>query len=101
MNLIRHKYLFCMEYFILYLISYSEKMPRKYWLAVFQMNSFRLFLHTVLPLLISATQKCVIPKEKVMLCLFFFGITNFWGAGIDKGNTVFVSFFSCNSLELT
>ena len=37
----------------------------------------------------SAPQKCVIPKEKAMLCLFFFRITHFWGADIIRGDTVF------------
>ena len=36
----------------------------------------------------AAPQKCVIPKEKVLLCLFSFGITNFWGAAIFSDFTV-------------
>ena len=36
-------------------------------------------LNTVSPLIISAPPKCVIPKEKAMLCLFSFGITIFLG----------------------
>ena len=29
-----------------------------------------------------------IPKEKAMLCIFSFGITNLLGGGINRGNTV-------------
>ena len=36
----------------------------------------------------AAPQKCVIPKEKVMLCLFSFGITIFWGAAFISDFTV-------------
>ena len=32
------------------------------------------------PLIISAPQKCVIPKKNAMLCIFSFGITHFLGA---------------------
>ena len=46
------------------------------------------FLNTVSPLIMFAPQKCVIPKEKVMLCLFSFGITHFRGADIIRGDTV-------------
>ena len=41
------------------------------------------------PLIISAPQKCVIPKKNAMLCIFSFGITHFWGADIIRGDTVF------------
>ena len=46
-------------------------------------------MSTVKPPLMYAPQKFVIPKEKVMLCLFSFGITNFWDADIIRGDTVF------------
>ena len=36
----------------------------------------------------SAPKRCVIPKEKAMLCRFSFGITHFWGVGIIRGNKV-------------
>ena len=47
--------------------------------------------YTVSPLIMSAPQKCVIPKEKAMLCLFSFGIKKFWGADIIRGYMVVIS----------
>ena len=37
-----------------------------------------------------APQTFVIQKEKALLCLFSFGITNFWGAYINGGFTVYM-----------
>ena len=48
------------------------------------MNNYNFFFTTVSPLIMSAPQKCVIPKEKAMLCLFSFG------ADIIRGDTLFV-----------
>ena len=36
----------------------------------------------------AAPQKFVIPKEKALLCLFSFGITNFWGVAFILAVTV-------------
>ena len=58
-----------------------------------------IFLATVPPLIISAPQKCVIPKEKAILCLFSFGITHFWGADIIRGDTVFETVHNVQSLR--
>ena len=41
----------------------------------------------------SHTQKCFIPEEKEMLCLFSFGIKHFWGAAFISDFTVY-KFFS-------
>ena len=45
-------------------------------------------IHSVFPLIIVEPKKIVIPKEKVMLCLFSFGTTIFLGATNKKRNTV-------------
>ena len=39
----------------------------------------------------AAPQKCVLPKEKEMLCLLSFGVAYFWGAA-------FISEFTLNVL---
>ena len=46
-------------------------------------------LNTVTAEIKAAPPKIVIPKKKALLCLFSFGITNFWGAAFISDFTVF------------
>ena len=54
---------------------------------------------TVSPLIVSAPQKFVIPKENRHNIAFSFGITHFWGADIIRGNTVYKRILTFKAYE--
>ena len=68
---------------------YFNIIKQKNFNAIAQTLCRNSFWSTVSPLIISAPQKFVIPKENRYKIAFSFGITHFWGADIIRGDTVY------------